>query len=106
MKILLGNIFASRCQPFLYIGILLWTISATAQTVDTKIAVNGLIDDKTFVVIISNENYKHEESVPFAHNDGEVFKVYCLKTLGIPENHIRFAPDATLGDMSNNNQGS
>lgn len=100
MKILLRNIFASRCQPFLYIGILLWTISATAQTVDTKIAVNGLIDDKTFVVIISNENYKHEESVPFAHNDGEVFKVYCLKTLGIPENHIRFAPDATLGEMN------
>lgn len=71
-----------------------------AQTVDTKIAVNSQTDDKTFVVIVSNENYKHEESVPFARNDGEVFKVYCQKTLGIPEDHIRFAPDATLGEMN------
>ncbi|MBQ7494887.1 MAG: caspase family protein [Bacteroidaceae bacterium] len=74
--------------------------TAQAQSVDTKIAVNSQTDDKTFVVIISNENYKHEESVPFARNDGEVFKVYCQKTLGIPEDHIRFAPDATLGEMN------
>ena len=71
-----------------------------AQTVDTKIAVNNQTDDKTFVVIVSNENYKNEESVPFAKNDGEVFKVYCQKTLGIPEDHIRFSPDATLGEMN------
>lgn len=74
--------------------------TAKAQTVDTKIAVNNQTDDKTFVVIVSNENYKHEESVPFARNDGEVFKVYCQKTLGIPEDHIRFSPDATLGEMN------
>ena len=74
--------------------------TARAQTVDTRIAVNSQTDDKTFVVIVSNENYKHEESVPFARNDGEVFKVYCQKTLGIPEDHIRFAPDATLGEMN------
>lgn len=70
------------------------------STVDTKIAVNSQTDDKTFVVIIANENYKHEETVPFARNDGEVFKVYCQKTLGIPENNIRFAPDATLNEMN------
>ena len=70
------------------------------NNVDTKIAVNSSTDDKTFVVIISNESYKHEESVPFAKNDGEVFKAYCQKTLGIPEDHIRFAPDATLGEMN------
>ncbi len=73
---------------------------AMAQAVDNRIAVNSQVDDKTFVVIVSNENYKHEESVPFARNDGEVFKVYCQKTLGIPEDHIRFAPDATLGEMN------
>ena len=49
--------------------------TAKAQTVDTKIAVNSQTDDKTFVVIVSNENYKHEASAPFARNDGEVFKV-------------------------------
>ena len=67
-------------------------LARAQNNVDTKIAVNSSTDDKTFVVIISNENYKHEESVPFAKNDGEVFKVYCQKTLGIPEDHIRFAP--------------
>lgn len=75
-------------------------LARAQNNVDTKIAVNSSTDDKTFVVIISNENYKHEESVPFAKNDGEVFKVYCQKTLGIPEDHIRFAPDATLGEMN------
>ena len=70
------------------------------SSIDTKIAVNSQTDDKTFVVIISNENYKHEEAVPFARNDGEVFKVYCQKTLGIPESNIRFAPDATLNEMN------
>ena len=45
------------------------------SSVDTQIAVNDSKQDKTFVVIISNENYKHEEAVPFAKNDGEVFKI-------------------------------
>jgi hypothetical protein len=70
------------------------------DNVDSKIAVNKTVDDKSFVVIISNENYKHEESVPFARNDGEVFRVYCEKSLGIPSDHIKFAPDATLNEMS------
>ena len=82
-------------------GVAMCFVNIKAQTgVDTKIAVNSQTDDKTFVVIVSNENYKNEESVPFAKNDGEVFKVYCQKTLGIPEDHIRFAPDATLGEMN------
>ena len=81
-------------------GLTMCFVGIKAQTVDTKIAVNSQTDDKTFVVIVSNENYKNEESVPFAKNDGEVFKVYCQKTLGIPEDHIRFSPDATLGEMN------
>ena len=84
----------------LIIGLMMCFVGIKAQTVDTKIAVNSQTDDKTFVVIVSNENYKNEESVPFAKNDGEVFKVYCQKTLGIPEDHIRFSPDATLGEMN------
>lgn len=75
-------------------------VTKAQSSVDTKIAVNDSKQDKTFVVIISNENYKHEEAVPFAKNDGEVFKIYCQKTLGIPEDHIKFAPDATLGEMN------
>jgi hypothetical protein len=75
--------------------------NAKAQdNVDTKILVNDVKDENTFVVIISNENYKYEESVPFAKNDGEVFRIYCQKTLGIPESNIRYAPDATLNEMN------
>lgn len=53
----------------------------------------------TFVVIISNENYKRVEPVPFANNDGKIFKEYCIKTLGIPESNIQFVEDATYNDI-------
>ena len=89
-------------HTLLYIlGLFVWLCNLHAQSsVDTKIAVNSQNDNNTFVVIISNENYKHEEHVPFAKNDGEVFKVYCQKTLGIPESNIRYIPDATLNEMN------
>lgn len=77
----------------------LWNVCAQSS-VDTRIAVNDAKDENTFVVIISNEDYKHEESVPFAKNDGEVFNIYCQKTLGIPESNISFVPNATLNEMS------
>lgn len=67
--------------------------------VDTRIAVNDTKDYNTFVLIISNENYKYEQTVPFALNNGETFKLYCEKTLGIPEKNIRYSSDATLNDM-------
>ena len=67
--------------------------------VDTRIAVNDTKDYNTFVLIISNENYKYEQTVPFALNDGETFKLYCEKTLGIPEKNVRYSSDATLNDM-------
>ena len=89
-------------RTLLYIiGLLmsLWNVCAQSS-VDTKIAVNDAKDESTFVVIISNEDYKHEEPVPFAKNDGEVFKIYCQKTLGIPESNISFVPNATLNEMS------
>lgn len=77
------------------------TATLLAQgNVDTRIAVNSQKDDKTFVVIIANENYKHEESVPFARNDGEVMSTYCQSTLGIPEQNIHVALDATLNEMN------
>ena len=86
---------------FYIVGLMLSLGIAKAQSsVDTRIAVNDAKDENTFVVIISNEDYKHEEPVPFAKNDGEVFKIYCQKTLGIPESNISFVPNATLNEMS------
>ncbi len=55
-----------------------------------------------FVVIIANVNYRREEPVPYANNDGEIFKSYCIKTLGIPEKNIKYIADASLNDLKYN----
>jgi len=86
---------------FYIIAFTLCIVCSRAQSnVDTKIYVNSQTDDKTFVLIIANEDYKHEESVPFAKNDGEVFKIYCQKTLGIPESNISLVTNATLNEIN------
>ena len=74
-------------------------IIVAQSDVDTRIAINDKSDPNTFALVISNENYKYEQPVPFALNDGQVFKTYCEKTLGIPEKNIRYVADATLNDM-------
>lgn len=56
-------------------------------------------NEKTFAVIISNENYSMVTKVPMALNDGATFAAYCQKTLGIPKENVRHYPDATFGVM-------
>jgi len=75
------------------------SLAQQAGNVDTHIAVNDSKNENTFCVIIANENYKHEEKVPFALNDGNIFRLYCEKTLGIPSKNIKYVADATLNDM-------
>ena len=89
-------------KRFCLLFILAMTYSHLMATddIDTRIPVNSEVKDKTFVLVISNENYKHEESVPYALNDGEVFAVYCEKALGVPAKNIKRLPDATLNDMN------
>ena len=72
------------------------------KDVDTYVAVNENEDPNTFAVIISNEHYKHEAGVPFALNDGAIFKRYLMKTLGVPEQNIKYVADASLNDMNYN----
>lgn len=67
--------------------------------VDKNIPETKTVNDKTFAVIISNENYAMVSKVPMALNDGKTFSEYCKKTLGLPENNIRFYPDASFGVM-------
>ncbi len=67
--------------------------------VDINIPVNSRSNDKTFVVIIANENYTREVNVEYANNDGKTFKAYCEKTLGIPAKNIHLVQDATFGIM-------
>lgn len=67
--------------------------------VDENIPINPTTNNKTFAVIIANENYQSVASVPFARNDGNIFYEYCNKTLGIPEKHIRYIVNATANQI-------
>ena len=71
----------------------------TSLNVDEKIPQTAISNDKTFAVIIANENYKHEQPVEYALNDGTVFGEYCNKTLGIPTGNIHLLKDASFTDI-------
>jgi WD40 repeat protein len=72
---------------------------SSSVDVDINIPFTTTTNDKTFVVIIANENYSEEVKVDFAINDGTIFKEYCEKTLGIPADNIHFAKNATYGKL-------
>ena len=63
--------------------------------VDKDIPITDKKNNKTFAVIIANEKYESVASVPFALNDGRIFREYCIKTLGIPEKQVKYLPNAT-----------
>lgn len=67
--------------------------------VDVAIPTTTTIQPKTFAIIIANENYQNEKNVEFAYNDGQVFKDYCIKALGIPMENVHFRANATLNDL-------
>ena len=69
------------------------------NSLDTDIPVTSVKNEKTFVVIIGNENYEHVSKVEFALNDAKTVFSYCHKSLGIPEKNIRTYHDATYGTM-------
>lgn len=75
------------------------TIGHLSSAVDKNIPTSGIINDKTFAVIIANENYQNTSNVPYAINDGGVFRNYCEKTLGIPTRNIHYITNATLNNI-------
>lgn len=70
-------------------------IPAFVSDVDTEIPQTTIPNKNTFVLIIANENYQSVAPVPYALNDGKIFRQYCEKTLGIPSKNIRELKDAT-----------
>lgn len=67
--------------------------------VDMDIPVSGIVNNNTYCVIIANEHYEDVPVVDYASRDGEIFKEYCMKTLGIPEKQIRTYIDASYTDI-------
>lgn len=74
--------------------------SRPSSDVDINIPVTSRKNDKTYVVVIGNEMYKHHSDVPYAHNDSRVFAEYCQKVLGVPEDNIRKCEDATYSEIN------
>ena len=54
----------------------------------------------TFALIIANENYETPlPNCPYAWRDGTVMHEYFIKTLGIPERHVRILKDASIDQI-------
>ena len=75
------------------------TVTVGKSDVDVNIPQGRTTRDRTFAVIIANENYTKLSSVAYALNDGKTFGQYCRQTLGLPETNIRYYGDATYGTM-------
>lgn len=71
-----------------------------SSDVDINIPEGGVVNKNTFVLIIANEEYAFVDNVAYALNDGNTFKEYCAKTLGIPERQIWLYENASLGIIS------
>lgn len=69
--------------------------------VDINIPESKSSNKNTYALIIANEEYSFLDNVNFADKDGEIFKQYCIKTLGIPAEQIRFTQNATYGILNN-----
>ena len=65
------------------------TEGTLTSEVDKNIPVTNKKNTNTFAVIIANEKYQSVASVPYAINDGNIFREYCVKTLGIPEKQVK-----------------
>lgn len=72
---------------------------AVDSDVDVSIPNSGKKNERTFVLIIANENYEYEQYVPYAENDGVIFGKYCTETLGVPEKNVHVVIDASLNKM-------
>ena len=72
----------------------------TLSDVDQSIPQTNVKASNTYALIIANEDYQFVDDVNFAVHDGEVFKEYCIKTLGIPERQIRYCANASYGVIS------
>lgn len=67
--------------------------------VDKNIPQYGKENSNTVALIIANEKYSNVPDVDFATHDGNTFREYCIKALGIPEHNIRYLNNATYGQM-------
>lgn len=78
-----------------------YMVSKVPSDVDENIPMSIENNKKTFVLIMSNENYLEEDipDVNYSISDGKSFKEYCTRTLGIPLRNIKYLQNASLNQM-------
>ena len=68
-------------------------------SLDKQLSSSKKVNKNLFAVIIGNEQYEEESAVPYAENDAKVMKNYCLQTLGISEEHLRYVANGGYNDL-------
>ena len=74
-------------------------LATMGSNIDRNIPESQILNMNTLVLIIANERYDNMPQVPYALNDGNIFKEYCVKTLGIPDENILYQSNATLNGI-------
>lgn len=74
-------------------------LTAAEVSVDKNIPVAAQYDENTFAVIIGNEQYAEDVTVPYAGHDAKIFKEYVLRTFGVPEKQINYIENAGLNKI-------
>lgn len=69
------------------------------SSVDINIPVSKMERQETFAFIFAIENYKNINGADYSINDGSIFAEYCKKTLGLPEQNVKYFEDASYGNM-------
>lgn len=94
-------------NPASQINISKETITSAISGVDIDIPVSASKKTNTYALIIGNEDYhsyqdglNEEADVQFAENDARMFREYCIRTLGIPEENISLAINARMMTMN------
>lgn len=54
-----------------------------------------------YAIVIANGTYSTGMTVPYARNDGEVFRRFCVDRLRMPEDNICYVDEADAEDMRN-----
>lgn len=73
--------------------------AAFGESIDYMIPLCNYSSPNICAIIIANENYKRVPNVPFAHNDGNIFRKYLISSFGIPKENIEYLEDASLNDI-------
>ena len=78
--------------------------SDDSSAADTDSAVFSGVHRKNgdmYAIVIANGTYSTGMTVPYARNDGEVFRRFCVDRLRMPEDNICYVDEADAEDMRN-----